>query len=112
MQAGRVAALVSPGEKGTIVIVPGAMADARSWLPFAAALHTSMSVAIVNRRGRDPSDDLPPDSTVPDEVEDVQEVLSRLQGPLAVPLHRFWKQGVAARLAYGRLRDRLAAGGR
>ena len=84
MQAGRVAVLVSPGEKGTIVIVPGAMADAQSWLPFARALHTSMSVAIVNRRGRDPSDDLPPDSTVPDEVEDVQEVLSRLQGPFVL----------------------------
>lgn len=81
VKAGRVAALVSPGKKGTIVIVPGAMADAQSWLPFAAALHTSMSVAVVNRRGRDPSDDLPPDSTVPDEVEDVHEVLSRLQGP-------------------------------
>lgn len=26
----------------------------------------------------------------------------------AVPLHRFWRQGVAARIAYGRLRDRLA----
>jgi len=29
----------------------------------------------------------------------------------AVPLHRFWKAGVAARLGYGRLRDRLAADG-
>ncbi len=27
----------------------------------------------------------------------------------AIPLHRFWRQGVAARVAYGRLRDRLAA---
>ena len=29
----------------------------------------------------------------------------------AVPMHRFWKPAVAARLAHGRLRDRLAAGG-
>ena len=26
-----------------------------------------------------------------------------------IPLHRFWRPGVAARLAYGRVRDRLAA---
>lgn len=84
MHVSRVAALVRPGERGTIVIVPGAMADAQGWLPFAAALRTSMSVAIMNRRGRTPSEDMPPNSTVPDEIEDVREVLSRLQGPFVL----------------------------
>ncbi|HYO83797.1 MAG TPA: hypothetical protein VES20_20510 [Bryobacteraceae bacterium] len=77
----RVAALVRPGAKRTIVIVPGAMADAQGWVPFAAALRTSLSIAIVNRRGRAPSEELPPDSTVPYEVDNVEEVLSHLQGP-------------------------------
>jgi len=84
MHVSRVAALVRAGEKGTIVIVPGAMADAQGWLPFAAALRTSMSIAIVNRRGRAPSEDMPPNSTVSDEIGDVQEVLSRLQGPFVL----------------------------
>lgn len=51
-------------------IVPGEMADARGWRPFATAPETSLSVATVNRRGRAPSNDLPPDSTVADEVAD------------------------------------------
>lgn len=81
MKAGRVAALVKPGEGGTILVVPGGRADAKGWLPFAAALHGSMSIAIFNRQGRAPSDDLRPGSTVSDEVEDVRDILSHLQGP-------------------------------
>lgn len=81
MKTGRAAALVRPGDGGTIVIVHGGMADAESWLPFAAALRTSMSVAIFNRQGRPPSDELRPGSTMSDEVEDVRQVMSRLQGP-------------------------------
>lgn len=82
--AGGVAALVRPGTGGTIVIVPGAMADAQRWLPFATALQTPLSVAIMNRRGRAPSADLPPGSTVADEVEDVRALLSRLERPFVL----------------------------
>ena len=81
IQAAGVAALLRPGEGGTIVIVPGAMADAEGWLPCARALRTPLSVAIMNRRGRAPSDGLPPGSTVEDEVDDVRALLSRLQAP-------------------------------
>lgn len=81
MRTGGIAALVRPGMGGTVVIVPGAMADAQGWLPFASALNTTMSVAVVNRRGRVPSDDLPVNSSVADEVADVRAMLSSLQGP-------------------------------
>ena len=43
-----------------------------------------MSVAIVNRRGRAPSNDLPAGSTVADEVADVYAILSNLQGPFVL----------------------------
>jgi pimeloyl-ACP methyl ester carboxylesterase len=84
MRTGGVAALVRPGTKGTVVIVPGAMADAQGWLPVATALDTTMTVAILNRRGRAPSDDLPMGSTVSDEVADVRAILSGLQGPFVL----------------------------
>lgn len=84
MQTRGVAALVRSGRGGTVVIVPGAMADAQGWLPFATALDTPLSVAIVNRRGRAPSADLPVNSTVADEVADLRAMLSNLQGPFVL----------------------------
>jgi pimeloyl-ACP methyl ester carboxylesterase len=84
IHAAGVAALVRPGDGGTVLIVPGAMADAQGWLPCATALRTPLSVAIMNRRGRAPSDDLPPGATVRDEVDDVRALLSRLQAPFVL----------------------------
>lgn len=84
LHRGGVAALVRPGDRGTIVIVPGAMADAQGWLPFATALRTHLSVAIMNRRGRAPSDDLPLGATVADEVGDVRALLTCLQEPFVL----------------------------
>ena len=84
VRTGRTAVLRRRGDQGTIVVVPGAMVDARSWLPFGRALHTPMSVAIVNRRGRHPSDDLPADATVSDEVEDLNDTLNQLQPPFVL----------------------------
>jgi pimeloyl-ACP methyl ester carboxylesterase len=84
IRAAGVAALVRPGEGGTVVIVPGAMADAEGWLPCATALRTPQSVAIMNRRGRAPSVGLPPGATVTDEVEDVRALLSCLKGPFVL----------------------------
>lgn len=84
IHASRAAALVRPGDGGTIVIVPGAMSDASGWLRFAIALDTDQPIAIVNRRGRAPSGDMPLNSTVVDEVDDLREILSRLQGPFTL----------------------------
>lgn len=66
------------------MIVPGGMADARGWVSFAAALNTRWSIAIVNRRGRAPSDSLPSGSSVADEVTDMLALLSELQGPFVL----------------------------
>lgn len=76
-----VSALIRPGYGGTIVIIPGAMTDAQGWLPVAIALESNRSIAIINRRGRVPSSDLPRDSTVADEVGDVCSLLSHVQPP-------------------------------
>jgi hypothetical protein len=81
IHAAGVAALVRAGVGRTIAIVPGAMADAKGWLPCATVLRTPLSVATVNRRGRAPSDNSPPGSAFTDEVDDVRALLSRLQGP-------------------------------
>lgn len=79
--ASRVSMLVRDGTGGTLVIVPGAMADAADWLEVANALDTRLSVAIVNRVGRAPSDPMPRGSTVQAEAQDVCDVLARLQPP-------------------------------
>ena len=76
-----VSALIRPGRGGTIVIIPGAMTDAEEWLPVATGLDSDRSVAIINRRGRAPSSDLPRNSTVADEVGDVHSLLSHMQAP-------------------------------
>jgi len=78
---GRVSALVREGIGGTLVIVPGAMADAADWRNVASALDTQLSVAIVNRVGRAPSAWMPRGSTVQAEVQDVHGVLTQLQPP-------------------------------
>ena len=81
VRASPIAALVRSGASGSVVVVPGAVSDAEAWIPFGAALRTSLSVAIVNRRGRTPSDEMAPDTTVADEVEDLRGLLSRLTPP-------------------------------
>ena len=78
---GRVSALVREGIGGTLVIVPGAMADAADWRNVASVLDTQLSVAIVNRVGRAPSALMPRGSTVQTEVQDVRGVLAQLQPP-------------------------------
>jgi len=77
----RISMLVREGAGGTLVIVPGAMADATEWLAVGNALSTALSVAIINRVGRAPSESMPRDSKVPDEVQDVRDALSSLQAP-------------------------------
>lgn len=76
-----ISALIRPGNGGTIVIIPGAMTDAPGWLPVASSLSGDKTIAILNRRGRAPSNDLPRGSTVSDEVSDVRSLLSHLQPP-------------------------------
>lgn len=79
--ASRVSMLVREGAGGTLVIVPGAMADAADWLNVASALDTRVAVAVVNRVGRAPSGPMPQGSTVQAEVQDVREALAHLQPP-------------------------------
>jgi len=80
-RANRVSTLVREGTGGTLVIVPGAMADAEDWLNVASAMDTRLSVAVVNRVGRAPSDAMPRGSTVQAEVQDVRDTLAQLQPP-------------------------------
>lgn len=57
------------------VVVPGALSDARAWRHVAARLRSWGAVAVVNRRGRAPSTDLPPAYSLRTEVDDVLAVL-------------------------------------
>lgn len=106
LHAGGVAALVRSGRGGTVVIVPGGMADAQGWLPVAAALKTPLSVAVVNRRGRAPSADLPEKSTVSDETKDVLMLLSRLRGPFILV---GWSYGGLLAMEAARRLDKIAS---
>lgn len=83
-------ALRRPGCGALLVIVPGVMADAESWLPVADAITASNPVVIVNRRGRTPSPDLGPGYGIPTEIDD----LSSLASAIGEPVHLFgWSYG-------------------
>lgn len=58
-----------------IVIVPGALSDARAWQYVARTLVAWPTVAVINRRGRKPSAELPTDYSLHTEIEDTAEVL-------------------------------------
>ena len=90
MEYGSVNALRRPGRGTPLVIVPGVMADAASWLPVGNAIAAENPVVIVNRRGRRPSRDLGQDYGLPVEIED----LSRLLSDIGEPVHLFgWSYG-------------------
>lgn len=59
-----------------IVIIPGVMADAVAWAPVAQSLNSWRTVAVVNRRGRQPSGPLSNNYSLQTEVEDAAKVLS------------------------------------
>jgi len=59
----------------TLVVVPGAMSDARAWRQVEQAVTAWPTVAVINRRGRAPSSALPADYSLREEVEDVAEAV-------------------------------------
>lgn len=59
----------------TLVVLPGVMSDAHAWRRFAAALTAWPVVAVINRRGRTPSTDLPADHPLAVEAADLLAVL-------------------------------------
>jgi pimeloyl-ACP methyl ester carboxylesterase len=67
-----------------LVVVPGAMSDARAWRHVAAAVRAWPSVAVVNRRGRAPSGPLTGAYALRTEVEDLGVVLDEFAGTRAL----------------------------
>ncbi|MFD7923411.1 alpha/beta fold hydrolase [Streptomyces sp. NPDC059740] len=67
----RLHGLWRPGEGTPVLLVPGAMADARSFGPVAEALEHPAPVLVLNRRGRAPSGALGPDYGFETEVADL-----------------------------------------
>ena len=64
------------GSGSPVVIVPGVMADAQSWLPVAEALALPNPIVIVNRRGRKPSAALGASYGLPQEISDISGIIS------------------------------------
>ncbi len=73
-------ALVRDGSGSPLVLVPGVMADAESWLPVVDHVDVPNPVVVVNRRGRTPSGPLGPDYSVRTEVDDLNQLLDDLGG--------------------------------
>ncbi|MFK0261888.1 alpha/beta fold hydrolase [Streptomyces angustmyceticus] len=67
-----------------LVVVPGAMSDARGWRHVATALDAWPSVTVVNRRGRTPSGPLTSTYSLQAEVEDLGVVLDECKGARAL----------------------------
>ena len=82
--------LVRDGSGAPLVLVPGVMADAESWLPVVEHIDLPNPVVVVNRRGRTPSAPLGPGYTVRTEIDD----LHRLLDDLGAGSHLFgWSYG-------------------
>lgn len=83
-------ALRRRGHGSPLVIVPGVMADAESWLSVGNEIKAPNPVVIVNRRGRSPSQALGQDYGIPTEIAD----LSSLVSAIGEPVHLFgWSYG-------------------
>ncbi|GAB1510612.1 alpha/beta fold hydrolase [Actinophytocola sp. KF-1] len=94
-------ALVRDGAGAPVVLVPGVMADAESWLPVVEHVDVPNPVVVVNRRGRAPSGPLGAGYSVRTEVDD----LNRLLDELGTGSHLVgWSYGglIAAEAAAGR----------
>ncbi|MDQ3787162.1 MAG: alpha/beta hydrolase [Actinomycetota bacterium] len=94
-------ALVRDGAGAPVVLVPGVMADAESWLPVVDHIEAPNPVVVVNRRGRTPSGPLGHDYSVRTEVDDLNGFLD----DLGTETHLFgWSYGglIAAEAAVER----------
>src|SRR5690554_4767905 len=66
---------------GIIYLPSCSLQPSHTGYDYLSTLESNRSIAIINRRGRVPSSDLPRDSTVADEVGDVCSLLSHVQPP-------------------------------
>lgn len=65
-----------------LIVVPGVLADARSFIPVVDAFHRTEPVLIVDRRGRGGSGSLGPDYSFGTEVDDLRAWIRELEGPV------------------------------
>jgi len=72
-------AIMRDGAGTPLVLVPGVMANAESWLPVVEHIHLPNPVIVVNRRGRAPSGPLGPYYSVRTEIDDLNLLLDELQ---------------------------------
>ncbi|WP_206245789.1 alpha/beta fold hydrolase [Novosphingobium terrae] len=68
------------GDGDPIVLLPGVMADAESWIPVADAIDAPNPLLIVNRRGRAPSREMGADYAVECEIADISSVVRSQPG--------------------------------
>ncbi|MBC2875444.1 MULTISPECIES: alpha/beta fold hydrolase [Streptomyces] len=80
-----------------LVVVPGAMSDARAWRDVARSIDAWPSVSVVNRRGRAPSGPLTDAYSLRAEIDDLAAVLDEL--PPAQALFGWSYGGLIALLA-------------
>ena len=80
----RLHGLWRPGRGSPILVVPGAMAGAREFVPTVEAFGRPEPVLILDRRGREPSGDLGPGYGVGVEVADLRAWIDELGEPVRV----------------------------
>lgn len=80
----RLHGLWRPGQGDPILVVPGAMANADSFVPVVAAIKRPEPVLILDRRGRSSSGPLGQDYVVAAEVADVTAWIDHLGSPVTL----------------------------
>ena len=63
-------------DAAAMIIIPGVMADSAAWATVAQRVTSAKTVAVVNRRGRDPSSAMTDDYSLDTEVRDARAVLN------------------------------------
>jgi pimeloyl-ACP methyl ester carboxylesterase len=67
-----------------VLVIPGALADATTYITFSRALADQFTVHIIERRGRPQSSPQGPDYSIAKECEDVQSILNKTGTTLLV----------------------------
>jgi len=71
-------------DDAAIVVIPGAMSDASAWGEVARGLTAWPTVAVVNRRGREPSGPLTDGYSLATEVDDARAAMREFANPQAL----------------------------
>lgn len=72
------------GSESTVVVVPGAMADANDFIPVVDALNQDGSVLVLDRRGRGRSGPQGEDYDLSTEVDDLRAWIDSLKTPVVL----------------------------